>query len=121
MCADRGVGAALVMPHCDAETMTLHLAEISQAVAPGAYALVVPDDTGLLNLPPYSPELNLVETVWTYLRDNTLSNRVFDDYDTIVDRCRTALNWLIDTQTTSNPPLPGHGQNRSLHKTVGMR
>lgn len=112
VCADRGVGAALVMPHADAQAMTLHLAEISQAVAPGAHGLVVldgaswhqmggrlrvPGNISLLHLPPYSPELNPVENVWGYLRDNTLSNSVFDDYDTIVDRCCTAWNWLIDT------------------------
>ena len=111
VCAERGVGAALVMPRCDAEAMTLHLAEISQAVAKGAHALLVCDGAGwhqtgdrlsvpknisLLHLPPFSPELNPVENVWDYLRDNKLSNRVFDDYDTIVDRCCAAWNWLMD-------------------------
>ena len=99
------------MPHCDAEAMTLHLAEISRAVATGAHAVVVLDGAGwhqtggrltlphnisLLHLPPYSPELNPVETVWEYLQANTLSNSVFDSYDTIVDRCCTAWNWLMD-------------------------
>ena len=46
VCAERGVGAALVMPRCDAEAMTLHLAEISQAVAKGAHALLVCDGAG---------------------------------------------------------------------------
>ena len=109
VCAERGVGAALVMPRCDSEAMTLHLAEISQAVAEGAHALVVLDGAGwhqaggrlrvpgnisLLHLPPYSPELNPVENVWGYLRANKLSNSVFDTYDTIVDRCCDAWNWL---------------------------
>jgi hypothetical protein len=35
-----------------------------------------PDNIGLLHLPPYSPELNLVENVWEFLRHNDLSNRV---------------------------------------------
>ena len=38
-------------------------------------------------LSPRSPELNLVENVWGYLRGNKLSNRVFDYYDAIVDAC----------------------------------
>ena len=90
--------------------MTLHLAEISRQVAPGAHAVVtldgagwhqtggklrVPDNISLLPLPPYSPELNPVENVWQYLRQNQLSNRVFDDYDAIVDACCTAWNALI--------------------------
>ena len=92
--------------------MTLHLAEISRQVAAGAHALLVCDGAGwhqtggrlrvpsnisLLHLPPYSPELNPVENVWEYLRANKLSNSVFDTYDTIVDRCCAAWNWLTDT------------------------
>lgn len=40
--AERGVGAALVLPHADADAMTLHLAEISRSVAPGAHAARTP-------------------------------------------------------------------------------
>jgi len=68
-------------------TMNLHLAEISQALAPGAHAVVLLDQAGwhtspklkvpanitLLPLPPKSPELNPTENVWQYLRDNWLS------------------------------------------------
>jgi len=39
----------------------------------------------------------LVENVWEYLRANKLSNSVFDTYETIVDRCCTAWNWLTET------------------------
>jgi len=91
--------------------MTLHLAEISRLVAPGAHAVVtldgagwhqtggklrVPDNVSLLPLPPYAPELNPVENVWQFLRQNQLSNRVFDGYDAIVDACCKAWNALID-------------------------
>ena len=89
--------------------MNLHLTEISKTVTPGAHALLtvdgagwhqtgdklrVPDNITLLHLPPYSPELNPVENVWAYLRSNKLSNRIFDTYDTIVDACCDAWNWL---------------------------
>ena len=112
VCADRGVGAALVMPRANIEAMNLHLAEISRSVAAGAHALVVLDGAGwhqtggnlrlpanisLLHLPPYSPELNPVENIWEYLRENQLSNRVYDSYDTIVDACCAAWNALIAT------------------------
>jgi hypothetical protein len=110
ICPARGTGAALVLPFANAEMMNLHLAEISVCVAPNAHALLVIDGAGwhqpggrlkvpenitLLHLPPYSPELNPVETVWAYLRSNKLSNRVFDSYDAIVDACCDAWNWLI--------------------------
>jgi transposase len=90
--------------------MTLHLAEIASEIAPGKHAvllldqagwhlsrhLVVPPNITLLPLPPKCPELNPVGSVWQVLRDNWLSNRVFDSYDTLVDRCCEAWNRLID-------------------------
>ncbi len=46
VCADRGVGAALVLPYANADAMSLHLAEISRHVAAGAHAVVVLDGAG---------------------------------------------------------------------------
>lgn len=89
--------------------MSLHLAEISQAVKKGAHAVVildqagwhsaktlqVPDNITLLPLPPRSPELNPVENIWQFIRDNWLSNRVFKSYEDILDHCCYAWNQLI--------------------------
>jgi hypothetical protein len=50
-----------------------------------ARALIVPDNITILYLPPYSPELNPVERLWAYLRGHYLSNRVFDDYQHLLD------------------------------------
>jgi len=36
-----GKGTGLVLPFCNTDTMSLHLAEISLAVAPGAHAVVL--------------------------------------------------------------------------------
>lgn len=49
--------------------------------------LVVPENITLLPLPPKCPELNPVENIWQYLRDNWISNRVFQSYDDILDHC----------------------------------
>jgi transposase len=57
--------------------------------------LKVPDNISLLKLPAYSPELNPAENIWQYLRQNKLSNRVFDSYEAIVDACCDAWNALI--------------------------
>jgi DDE superfamily endonuclease len=112
VCPDRGVGAALVLPTVNAEAMNLHLEEISQYVRPGAHAILILDGAGwhqtggrlsvpenitLVPLPPYAPELNPVENVWGFLRQNILSNRVWDTYDAIVDACCSAWNSLIAT------------------------
>ena len=110
ICPARGVGAAMIMPTANTEMMNLHLAEISTQVAKDAVAvvtcdgagwhqkggaLVVPDNIVLLHLPPYSPELNPMENVWDYLRQNKLCALVWSSYDAIVDACKAAWNWLI--------------------------
>ena len=109
ICPARGRGAALVMPFANTEAMQAHLNEISLAVAPRAHAVLLMDRAGWhitaeLNmpenitpvlLPSRAPELNPVENIWQYLRQNYLSNRVFDDYDEIVDAACQAWNQLI--------------------------
>ena len=114
ICPAEGKAAGLVLPKCDTAAMSLHLAEISQAVAPGAHAVVmldqagwhlskklkVPDNITLLPLPPKCPELNPTENIWQYIRENWLSNRIFRSYKDIVDHCCHAWNTL-----TSRPWL----------------
>ena len=117
ICPKQGKGAALVIPWCDTSAMAAHLAKISAAVDPGAQAVPILDQAGwhmpanitLLPLPPRSPELNpasrrskaiacrpTVENVWQFMRDNWLSNRVFQSNDDIVALCCDAWNNLID-------------------------
>jgi len=81
--------------------MNLHLAEIATEVAPGAHAvllidqagwhlssrLLVPPNITLVALPPQCPELNPVENVWQFMRDNWLSNRIFTSYNDLLDHC----------------------------------
>ncbi len=46
-------------------------------------------------LPSRAPELIPVENVWQYLRQNWLSNRVFDSYDAIIDAACDAWQKLL--------------------------
>jgi hypothetical protein len=110
ICPKLGKGAGIVMPRCNTHAMNEHLKRIAAETAPGAHAVVlldhagwhtskklnVPDNITLLPLPPRSPELNPVENIWQFVRDNWLSNRVFTSYDNIVDHCCEAWNKLID-------------------------
>lgn len=57
--------------------------------------LVWPKNITPILLPSRSPELNPVEQVWQYLRANFLSNRVFDDYDAIIDAACEAWRKLL--------------------------
>jgi hypothetical protein len=109
ICPARGTGAALALPFADTEAMQLHLDEIARTVAKGAHAvllldragwhttaaLAVPKNITLILLPSRAPELNPVENVWQYLRQNWLSNRVFGTYEAIVDAACEAWNRLL--------------------------
>jgi transposase len=56
--------------------------------------LDVPGNLTLLPLPAKCPELNPVGNVWEFMRNNWLSNRIFLNYDDIVDHCCDAWNTL---------------------------
>ena len=107
-----------MLPRCNTQGMSLHLAEISAAVAPGGHAillldqagwhgsgaLIIPANIALLPLPPKCPELDAllseverpVENIRQFMRDNWLSNRIFTSYADILDHCCFAWNRLVD-------------------------
>jgi hypothetical protein len=110
ICPRKGKAAGMVMPFCDSFAMMEHLTEISACVDKGCHAVLILDRAGwhtsqkldipsnitLLPLPAKAPELNPVENVWQFMRDNWLSNRIFTSYDDIVDHCCEAWNKLVD-------------------------
>ena len=63
--------------------------------------VVVPDGIHLVFLPPYSPELQPAERLWT-LADEPLANRCFDTLDQLEDvleqRCRTLSSMQEEIQ-----------------------
>jgi hypothetical protein len=90
--------------------MNFHLAEIATQIAPGAHAailvdqarwhfstgLIVPPNITLIPLLAKCPELNPQENVWRFMRENSLSNRIFKSFDDIAGNCCDARNKLID-------------------------
>ena len=114
ICPADGKAAGLVLPFCNTTAMALHLEEISRAIAVGAHAILlldqagwhlsaelkVPENITLVPLPAKCPELNPVENIWQYMRENWLSNRVFLSYDDILNHCCYAWNKLVDQPWT---------------------
>jgi transposase len=98
-----------MLPKANIGAMQMHLDEIGREVADGAHAVVLmdragwhwtgklkcPDNLTIILLPSRSPELNPVENVWQYLRQNWLSNTVFEDYEAILDAGCDAWRKLI--------------------------
>ena len=109
VCPATGATEALIVPFLSKEMMKKHLAQISAATATIRFAVVVMDGAGwhtddiaddfdnlaILKLPPYSPELNPIEQVWSWLRQHHLANRCFENYEAIVDACSEAWNSFI--------------------------
>lgn len=89
--------------------MMTHLQQISERTAIGRHAVIIMDGAGwhsddidkdfnnlsIIKLPPYSPELNPIEQVWSWLRQRHLANRCFNGYDSIVDAVCDAWNDFV--------------------------
>ena len=109
ICPARGTGAAIAAPFANTAMMQLHLDEIAENIAVSAHAVLIfdraawhttgelvwPENITPIWLPSRAPELNPVENIWQYLRQNWLSNRVFETYDDIVDAACDAWRKLI--------------------------
>lgn len=55
----------------------------------------------LLYLPPYSPNLNLIERVWKLVKSKCLRNRYYEDFDTF----KGAIDAFLDSLRGENKPL----------------
>jgi transposase len=95
VCAATGTASALIMPELNTAVVNLFLEQFSGELPAGVHAvliwdgagfhtggeLVVPANVSLIQLPPYSPELNPVENLWHYLRAHHWSNREYEGYE----------------------------------------
>ncbi|MBU2989638.1 IS630 family transposase, partial [Psychrosphaera sp. B3R10] len=109
VCPANGKTEAIITPYVNKEVMTLHMEQISKATELGRHAVVIMDGAGwhtldtvqpfdnvtLIKLPPYSPELNPIEQVWSWMRQHHLANKSFKGYDDIVNSCTKAWNCFI--------------------------
>jgi hypothetical protein len=78
---------SLLLPRADTAMMNLFLEHVSQELSeyfivmqvdragwPDTEELIIPENIRLILQPAYSPELNPVEHVWDYLRENYFHN-----------------------------------------------
>ena len=106
VCVNTGDSRAIVVPFSNMEAMKEQLKLISHATPIGKHSVVIMDQASwhqayladefknltIIHIPPYSPELNPIEQVWSWLRQNEIANRCFDGYDDIVDKLCRAWN-----------------------------
>ncbi len=99
-----------MVPWVNKEIMINHLAQISKATIKGHHAVVIMDgaswhtddiaaqfdNVSIIKLPPYSPELNPIEQVWSWLRQHFLANQSFTNYNDIVEKVCHAWNRFLE-------------------------
>jgi len=56
--------------------------------------LQVPSNITILYLPPYSPELNPVERLWQHIKDNILSNRLYETLEAMEEKLSSFITEL---------------------------
>ena len=109
ICVTNGKSEAMIMPYVNKDIMHSHLEQISTSTVEGRYAVVIMDGAGwhtedidtefdnlsCMKLPPYSPELNPIEQVWSWLRQHHLANRCFNGYEDIVNCICIAWNDFV--------------------------
>jgi transposase len=104
VCAQTGAASGLIAPTLNAGVINLFLEQFARELPAGVHAvliwdgagyhtsdeLVVPPQVSLIQLLPYSPELNPVENLWHYLRSHYWSLRVYRDYEELEEAAVTA-------------------------------
>lgn len=120
-CGETGQACGLVLPLVNTDAMNIFLTELSANINIDKHAalvmdnagwhiankLVIPDNITIIPLPAYAPELNAMEQVWRWMKDNYLSNGCYKDYDDIVDK--TCEAWI------------SFANNKSLVKSICAR
>jgi len=93
-----GKDHSLLMPYVNTKCMNIFLDHMSKELE-GKEILLVMDGAGwhkskdfnipknieIIYLPPYSPELNPVERLWLYIKQNTIKNRIYENISLLED------------------------------------
>jgi transposase len=88
--SNNGKHFTILLPNVNTDCMNVYLKELSKEIK-GDFILImdgagwhksknliIPKNIQIILLPPYCPELNPVERLWRYIKDNTIKNKVFE-------------------------------------------
>jgi transposase len=92
--AKDGSNFSLILPKVDTDHMNVFLSELSKEYSSDKIALImdgagwhksktlkIPSNIVIFHLPPYSPELNPVERLWLYIKNNILVNKIYESLE----------------------------------------
>jgi transposase len=108
---ENGESSSLLAPNVNTDCMNVFLEQMSQYLGTRKAFLVmdcaswhksknlkVPKNIEIIYLPSYSPELNPVERLWLYIKQNILRNKI---YDTIALLESTLCKFLTSLATST--------------------
>ena len=104
VCPETGQAEGLLSPRLNTAVINIFLRQFADGLAENEYAVIIWDGAGihraarvvaranisLIELPPYSPELNPIENVWHYLKSHYWPNRAYEDYEHLMDAAQDA-------------------------------
>lgn len=105
VCPETGESTSLIMPYANTECMNIFLEEMNKEY--GNYRIIMamdkagwhrskdlkkPENIAFWYIPPYSPELNPVEHIWDYIREQKgFNNRTFTTITEVEDWLEQSL------------------------------
>ena len=113
-CPKSGEIFSLLLPEVNTKMMNLYLEELSRSYNDGKILLImdqaswhkskelkIPKNIKIEYLPAYSPELNPVERLWKWLKENTIHNRIFSNIEEVMDAVVYELKKLTKNKIMS--------------------
>ena len=109
ICPATGRSEGLLSPCLNTEVINVFLREFSKTLAADEHAVMIwdragfhtsgklqlPDNVTVLQLQPYSPELNPMENLWHYLKSHYWSNRAYSDYEELEEAAIDAWRMAV--------------------------
>ncbi len=109
VCPETGHAEGLLSPQLNTQIINTFREQFSTTILEGEHAVMLWDGAGfhtakalrvpanvtLVQLPPYSPELNPIENLWHSLKSHYWSNRAYADYDALEAAAVTAWQTAV--------------------------
>jgi len=113
-CPETGQAEGLLSPRLNTDVINIFLEQFSRTLSADEHAVMVwdgagfhrakhlkvPENVTLVELPPYSPELNPIENLWHFLKSHHWSNRTYDDFEHLTEAADQAWKNVCLNQET---------------------
>jgi transposase len=100
VCPETGHAEGLISPCLNTDVINAFLKQFSAEIKPDEHAVLIWDQAGfhtskklqvpenitIIELPPYSPELNPAENLWHYFKEHAWGNQYYKDYKALENK-----------------------------------